>query len=97
LLRERYANSFAEDGLVVELFGVASGLPVLEELVKLAVADALGGMWSGSGGEDGAGGAGAGADVGEHLELKGAGELSHAGGEVGAHQLGGVGEVAPFA
>jgi hypothetical protein len=55
LLRKRYANALAKDGLAVELFGVALGLPVLEELVKLAVADALGGLLEGSGGEDEAG------------------------------------------
>jgi sugar/nucleoside kinase (ribokinase family) len=32
--------------------------------------------------------------VGEDLEFELAGEFSHAGGKVGAHQLGGVGEVA---
>lgn len=28
--------------------------------------------------------------VGEHLQFEWAGELSHAGGEVGAHQIGGI-------
>jgi hypothetical protein len=34
------------------------------------------------------------AQVGEHLQFELAGELSHAGGKVGTHQLGRVGEVA---
>jgi hypothetical protein len=37
------------------------------------------------------------AQIGEHLEFELAGELSHAGGAVGAHEFGGIGKVAAFA
>jgi hypothetical protein len=51
-------------------------------------ADAVGEVDAASGGV---------AQVGEHWSFELAGELSHAGGEVGAHEFGGVGEVTAFA
>jgi Pentapeptide repeats (8 copies) len=76
----------------------ATGVPLGEQLVELAVGDADhgGGVLAGAdavGEADAAVGRGA-AQVGEHLEFELAGELSHAGGEVGAHEFGGIGEVA---
>jgi Pentapeptide repeats (8 copies) len=91
---------FAEgDGGVGDL-DAATGVPLGEQLVELAVGDAEhgGGFLAGAdAGGDRAARADAVADVSEHLEFELARELSHAGGEVGAHQFGGIGEVTAIA
>jgi hypothetical protein len=78
----------------------ATGVPLGEQLVELAVGDADhgGGVLVGADavGEADAASGGV-AEVGEHLEFELAGELSHAGGEVGAHEFGGIVEVTAFA
>ncbi len=87
---------FAEgDGGVGDL-DAATGVPLGEQLVELAVGDADhgGGFLAGAAVGDRTSGTAAVTDVGEHLQFELAGELSHAGGEVGAHQFGGIGEVA---
>jgi hypothetical protein len=89
---------FAEgDGGIGDL-DAATGVPLGEQLVELAVGDADhgGGVLVGAntvGEADAAVGGGV-AQVGEHLEFEWAGELSHTGGEVGAHEFSGIGEVA---
>ncbi len=93
---------FAEGEVGVGDLDAATGVPLGEQLVGWlcfgAVGDAEhgGGLLKGAdavGEVDAAVGGGA-TQVGEHLEFECAGELSHAGGEVGAHQFGGIGEVA---
>ncbi len=70
-------------------------MPLVEQLVELAVGDAdYGGGFLAGAAADRTSGTAAVADVGEHLQFELAGELSHAGGKVGAHQFGGIGEVA---
>ncbi len=89
---------FAEGEVGVGDLDAATGVPLGEQLVELAVGDAEhgGGFLAGAdaGGETDAAVGGGIPQVGEHLEFELAGELSHAGGEVGAHQFGGIGEVA---
>jgi hypothetical protein len=79
----------------------ATGVPLGEQLVELAVGDADHGgsvlVGADAVGEADAAVGGGVAQVGEHLEFELAGELSHAGGEVGAHQFSGIGEVAAIA
>jgi hypothetical protein len=94
------------DGGGIDL-DAATGVPLGEQLVgwlcfgAVGDADHGGGLLAGATGDGlrptrGQRGARAAAvaEVGEHLQFELAGELSHAGGKVGTHQLGGVGEVA---
>jgi hypothetical protein len=83
----------------------ATGVPLGEQLVGWLCFGAVGDAEHGGdllvgadavGEVDAAVGGGV-AQVGEHLEFELAGELSHVGGEVGAHEFGGIGEVAAFA
>jgi hypothetical protein len=82
------------DGGVGDL-DAATGVPLGEQLVELAVGDADhgGGFLAGAAVNPGSRATGV-PEVGEHLQFELAGELSHAGGKVGTHQLGGFCEVA---